>query len=320
MVSFGRRTPTVDATVAAVDEALRRRGHDVVAVDIADFVRGPCQLDVATGAGRFGSVVLPPFDDVDVIYLGPLPGPSARLVSLDEDLSGAEVDRRQKAQGSRHALAWSYVLAAELRGIEVLSSPSLARPFDHKPFQLMALQHAGLAIPPTTVTDDVTDIGADTIEKPLLGGAVERARGEGRRGHPRLWQTMVHGPEVRAVVVGGHLVASGWMPARDLGDPVDIRQRQGWQDGALRYRNLRTMVGADVFAVVEDVCVRAAKVCHFDVCAIDVIVTEAGPVILDVNRTPQVLDLQVDLDVDIVGAIVLLVETRGETSGTAARF
>jgi len=272
---------------------------------------------VATGAARIGSVVLPPFDDVDVIHLGPLPGASARLVALHEDLSGAEVDRRQKAQGSRHALAWSYVLAAELRGIAVLSSPSLARPFDHKPFQLMALQHAGLAIPPTTVTDDIADVDADTIEKPILGGVVDFVSGDGGPGSPRLRQVLVQGPEVRAVVVGGQLVAAGWMPARDLNDPVDIRQRQGWQDGALRYRNLTTMVDTDVFAAVEDICVRAATICHFDVCAIDLIVTEAGPVILDVNRTPQVLDLHVDLDVDIVGAVVQLIEARGEKMGTS---
>ena len=297
LLVFGRFSPTADQTLQAVVDVAVAAGHVVVCADIHAFVTGPVRWSPHSGVLTLGDVTIGP-DDVDVVLLGPLPSAFARTSPPGTVIGSDAHDRRVKQQAARHALSWSVVVDLEARGIPVLSSPTLARPFDHKPLQLAALSRAGIAVPTTVVFDGDILIGDDddgVITKPVLGGAVDfDGVIAAVAGRPRLIQQRLRGRQWRVAVVGGEVVAAG---------AVDV-------DG-----DWRTMPGlrwsaAAVDEPLRSLVTRAAAVCHFDVCAVDVIEAADGPVVVEVNRTPQLQDLAADLDVDLAAAIVALCDAR----------
>lgn len=297
---FGRRRPIPDPTLDAVIIAARARGHDTVVLDIADFVSGPVAFRPTTGSLHLGGVHLN-LDDLDVMLLGPLPSAFARTAPAHVVARADDHDARQKAQAARHHLAWSIACDVEARGIPVLSSPTRARPADAKPLQLALLARAGVAVPDTLVTDhDDNNDDNDVIGKPVVGGEVQR----GHRpvaGVPSLVQPRLTGTQLRLAVVDGAVIAVG---AIDFGDDDD-------DDGIVDVRrSVQTWRRAPITAELSALGRRCAAVCAFDVCAIDVVATSTGLVVLDVNRTPQLMDLAAACDVDIAGAIVDLLEAR----------
>jgi glutathione synthase/RimK-type ligase-like ATP-grasp enzyme len=305
---MGRFSPHRDPTLGAIVDTARARGHDVVVLDIADLVRGPCRL-VPTSAtlclGEGGAIEL---GRLDVLYLGPLPSSSARLAPSGQQLRSEAWDVLHKQQAARHVLGWSIASCAEAAGVPVLSSPTKARPFDHKPFQLAALAAAGIAVPPTIVgdrDDDDDDHDDDDDEhdhrerivKPLLGGPVVVSSSyEPVAGVPMLWQRRLQGAHLRLAVVGGVVVAAGSMTLEE-----------GCVDSRL---SASVWAPTTVTPALGALGARCAEVCAYDVCAIDAVETVAGVVVLDVNRTPQLLDLAFECDVDIAGRCVDLLEAR----------
>ncbi len=273
---FGRFSPTTaDATLDAVVKAIRTQGHACAVIDTNAIVRGACTFDPIAGVLTVDDDRIA-IDDLSALLLGPLPSPYARTAPGDVVRSAADHDTAQKHAAAKSALCWSFVLECEARGVRVLSSPSLARPFDHKPFQLAALSRAGLRIPDTIATAgcdvDAIDDGINGIDKPIIGGPVTLSAPSDA---PRLVQRREHGLHVRVVVVDGEAIAATVV---DVGDVLDSRN----VDGAVPY---------SLDPELRDVARRAALCCHYDVCAIDLVQTRAGLIVLDVNRTPQVMDV-----------------------------
>lgn len=293
---IGRFSPQRDATLGAIVDAAASRGHDVVVLDVARLITGPVDFSPTTGHLSLGDVDVD-LDSLDVLWLGPLPSASARLAPDDVTLRAADVDVLRKRQAARHALGWSIAFVAEARGVPVLSSPSRARPFDHKPFQLAALAAAGVAVPATAVADRAHDNDNDGIVKPVIGGPVVAAGTVADvAGVPVIRQPRLRGRHLRLAVADGVVVAAGAMALED--DVIDSRaSTRPWQAVA-------------VDAALQGLGERCARVCAFDVCAIDVVDTVDGPVVLDVNRTPQLMDLASVCAVDIAGRCVDLLERR----------
>lgn len=306
LLVFGRFSPHADPTLQAVVDAARARGHVVHVADIHAFVTGPVRFASVNVTDRYsaGRLVLGDLDieadDVDLVLLGPLPSAFARTSPPGTTLTSDEHDRRQKIQAGRHQLAWSIVFDLEARGVPVLSSPTRAHPFDHKPLQLAALARAGVRVPDTVVADsDVLD-GA-WLSKPVVGGAVDVDHvAEAVAGVPRLVQRVLQGRQLRVACVAGVVVAAGAVVDKDGEDVV----------GDWRGRDDIGFIAVDVDDAVRELACRVLEVCHFDVCALDVIATVEGLVLLEANRTPQLMDLASDLGVDVAGAIVDLCEAR----------
>jgi glutathione synthase/RimK-type ligase-like ATP-grasp enzyme len=185
----------------------------------------------------------------------------------------------------------------EARGVPVLSSPTRARPFDDKPLQLAALLRAGVPVPETTIDDDDdsddsddSDDGDDNVSKPILGGVVTFGRSSGVPGQPHLRQRRLRGRQLRLAVVGGEIVAAG---------AIDVDG--DWRSSALPF------VPTTVTPALADLAATVAATCHFDVCAIDLVDdAQRGLCVLEANRTPALLDLAHDVDVDIAARIVAL--------------
>jgi len=297
---IGRFSPWRDATLGAIVDTATSRGHDIVVLDIARLITGPIDFSPLTGRLTLGDIDVD-LDSLDALWLGPLPSASARLAPDDGTLRAADVDVLRKRQAARHGLGWSIALCAEARGVPVLSSPSRARPFDHKPFQLAALHAAGVAVPDTVVADRARGDDDDGIVKPVLGGPVMTTHAVADvAGAPMLRQPRLRGRQRRLAVIDGVVVAAAAMELED--DVIDSRaSARPWQAVA-------------VDAALQTLGERSARTCAFDVCAIDVVDTVDGPVVLDVNRTPQLMDLASLCDVDIAGHCVDLLDRRQRRS------
>jgi hypothetical protein len=301
---FARRVPSPEPQCDRFRAEALRRGHEVRDADVAAFVSGSLAVDIA-GPMWIGGVRV---DDVDAVILGPLPGPAARTSPPGVSLSSEEHALRTTRQVERHALAWSIVIELEARGVPVLSSPTRSRPFDLKPAQLMALARAGLPVPPTRFTDhdDAAAAAADVIDKPIAGGPVRAGGGVVAAGAPVIRQQRVRGVDLRAVVVGENVVALARFPGDD--DVIDLRERPGFQDGSVKWQR----DDDDVAAVLA---LRAARICACDFAAVDLKRQGRAVTVLEVNRTPVVLDIEDDTGVPVSSLFIDLVEERAGQRG-----
>ena len=299
---FARRTGSLTRSPEPQCDRFRTaaldRGHEVRDADVGAFIRGDVDV-VVGGAILIGGVRV---DDVDAVILGPLPGPAARTTPPGLEVSAEAHALLTTQQYERHVLAWAIVGELEARGIPVLSSPSKARPLDFKPAQLLALARAGLPVPRTRITrglgvsDDV-----DWLQKPIAGGPVVTL---GTTAMPAIQQPRMRGCDLRAVVVGDEVVAVARFPGDD--DVVDLRQRPAFVDGSAcweREDNERVAVLARA----------AAQVCCCDFAAVDLKMGRRQSdhlTILEVNRTPVVIDIEDDLGAPITQRFLDLVEER----------
>lgn len=309
---FSRRTPDPDPQCDRLAAGLETAGHEVIHVDVLAFARGTVSFDPTAGLVVVDDTALDP-GTIDAVVLGPLPAAIGRTAPTGTNLAADEHLARARVHGERHALAWSIVLDWERRGVPVLSSPSRARPFDHKPFQLAALAPR-VPVPRTLVTADAAamrafvDVVGDCVVKPVTGGPARAYDPAAplplRPGVPVLLQERMRGQDIRAVVVGDDVVAVAAFDP-DAGDVVvDVRERDAWKDGSGRW------VPVDVAAVV-DAARTAAAICAFDFAGIDLKRGDDGQiVVLEANRTPLVLDLEDDLAAPITERFVALVEQR----------
>jgi hypothetical protein len=314
---FSRRGPSVDVQIDRWAVGLSAAGHDVVHIDIGAFARETVSFEPQEGHVVVDDKAIDP-RLLDAVVLGPLPAAVGRTADAtaapSATLAVEEHYARAQVMAARHAFSWSIVLDWERRGVPVLSSPSRARPFDHKPFQLASLA-AQVPVPRTLVTADPSaavrfaDAWGTCVHKPIGGGPVRTFDPHGamslRPGAPFLLQERVRGDDVRAVVIGGQAVAVGVFDPAGGDEVVDCRERPAFVSGLGRWQVLRD-------PLLDDLARRAAAVCCFDVAAVDLKRRPDGSaVVLEVNRTPVVCDLEDDLGAPVTRHLVHLVQERG---------
>lgn len=179
------------------------------------------------------------------------------------------------------------------------------------------LEAAGLPTPRTVVAEDLDTAMAafaemgDVIVKPLFGS---NGRGMVRVGDEEIayrvfraleleravyyvQQAIPHpGRDVRALVVGGDVVAAAW------------RSAPGWRTNVARGGKATK---ADLPREWVELSLRAAHAVGADYAGVDLLPAADGRVyVLEVNAIPGWRGLQATTDVDLAGAIVAHLETR----------
>jgi len=110
------------------------------------------------------------------------------------------------------------------------------------------------------------------------------------------------GADVRAFVVGGEVVAS----MRRQGSPEDFRS------------NLHRGGTAESIELTDkerDVAVTAAAAIGLNVAGVDILQSNRGPLVLEVNASPGLEGIEGSTGVDVAGAIIEFIEREVGTSG-----
>ena len=214
----------------------------------------------------------------------------------------------------------------ELMGTySVNSSPAMARARD-KLWSTQLLAKAGVGIPSTGFAHSVADIDGLVREAPgppLVIKLLEGAQGLGvvlaetrKAAHSVigalrqldaniLVQEFIEeagGADVRAFVVGGEVVAS----MRRQGSPEDFRS------------NLHRGGTAESIELTDkerDVAVTAAAAIGLNVAGVDILQSNRGPLVLEVNASPGLEGIEGSTGVDVAGAIIEFIEREVGTSG-----
>lgn len=181
-------------------------------------------------------------------------------------------------------------------------------PFEQKPFQLAALQRAGVPLPRTLITnfpdavrafrDDVGEV----IYKPTAGGAETQVlddealkRLPAIASTPIIFQERVRGPDIRVTVVGERVVSAVEIPTTE----VDYRKGERYRAGEQEYA--AHALPPEAIAL----CLKVARTCHHQVSGIDL--KQVGPeryVVLEANSAPVYLDIELKTGHPITEAIV----------------
>jgi glutathione synthase/RimK-type ligase-like ATP-grasp enzyme len=299
-----------DALVSHTQRVARDRGHEVVVLP----VHGPAP---AAFDGQSWFVQGEELGDCDGFVLRRYASPHAPPPGLGDepslDLEGWY--RHSLAQQERSAFSLSLVMAAELDGKPVVNPLLRCLPYDHKPLQLHALRAAGHAVPRTLVTSlpaavapFVEDVG-EVVVKPTVGGAETRVFDDeffarfaaSPDGPPVIFQERIHGPDIRATVVGERVVSC----VEIVTDALDYRSDAAYREGRAQYRE------HDLPAAEAAACVSAAGVCGQVLSGVDLKRRPDGTyVLLECNSAPMYLDIELKTGVPITEAVVAYLEQR----------
>jgi ribosomal protein S6--L-glutamate ligase len=200
----------------------------------------------------------------------------------------------------------------ELSGIRVVNPCYAFRRARDKYATQYMLARAGLPIAETYTTEDTEnayewsrELGT-SVYKPILGSmgkgslkfddpdlAYNAWRMLSRLGQPLIVQEYLHNPgrDIRVFVVGGEVVGSAYK----YGAPGE------WKTNVARGGR---MVDEHVPDEILELGVKAAGAIGLDYAGVDVIESERGPVILEVNGSPGWQALKVATGVDVAGRIV----------------
>lgn len=119
-------------------------------------------------------------------------------------------------------------------------------------------------------------------------------------------KTLSKGVDIRALVVGEKIVAA----MRRQGAPDDFRS------------NLHRGGSAEPIKITPEersTAVRAAKVMGLNVCGVDMLRSNHGPVIMEVNSTPGLEGVEKATGKDIAGAIIEFIEKNAKPNRTKTR-
>ncbi|MBK8010430.1 MAG: hypothetical protein IPK13_03720 [Deltaproteobacteria bacterium] len=193
--------------------------------------------------------------------------------------------------------------------------------FDEKAIQLEAFRRAGLAIPPTCVTNSTRVVRAfarrqdgPLVAKPLEGGAHTRLvdpeffSEDVLLPSPTIFQPYVRGDDVRVTIVDGKVVSAVEIDSPSL-DVVDYRESPEYQSGEARYRRHALSSSATVM------CTRAAEISHHVLSGVDLKRTRTGTyVLLEANSAPMYLDIERKMNDPITDAVVDYLISAGRRS------
>lgn len=114
------------------------------------------------------------------------------------------------------------------------------------------------------------------------------------------------GADIRCLVVGGKVVAA--------------MRRQG-KEGEFR-SNIHRGGSANLIKITPEersTAVRAAKTMGLNVCGVDLLRSNHGPVVMEVNSSPGLRGIEGATGKDIAGMIINFIEKNAETGGTKTR-
>jgi ribosomal protein S6--L-glutamate ligase len=105
------------------------------------------------------------------------------------------------------------------------------------------------------------------------------------------------GSDIRAFVVGGEVVASM------------MRQAAEGEFRSNLHRGGRGMA-VDLSEAERDTAVRAAQAMGLDVAGVDILRSQKGPVVIEVNSSPGLEGIEKTTSVDVAEAIIVMLEQR----------
>jgi RimK family alpha-L-glutamate ligase len=239
--------------------------------------------------------------------------PFAKVANLDlhKDLDALIV--RPIGRGSVEELVFRMDVLYRLQrsGLYILNPPEAIEHCVDKYDILAILEENGIPVPSTAVTENVAEaliafneLGRDVIVKPLFG-----SRGVGAtrvndeevaltifravtfyHGVIYLQKFVDHGfSDIRAFVIGDRLVAS----MRRLG--------RGWKTN---YSQGGTPTVIELEKTLEDMATKSASLVDCKVAGVDILESQSGPVVVDVNSQPGWRGLQSVSKIDIADEIV----------------
>lgn len=250
--------------------------------------------------------------ELDAFFTRQIPAETALLGAPEETFTASRwFERAQRSREFAH-LAQSCLADLEAAGKRVIN-PTACAPFDEKPLQLATFRRAGLPIPRTLITNLPAavlafeqDVGP-LIYKPVGGGAetqllddAARARLELLATAPVIFQERIVGPDIRVTLVGGRVVSSVEIPSTTL----DYRSGQRYQEGQQEYRP------HPLPHETEQLCLRAAALCHQLVSGVDLKLSANGYVLIEANSGPVYLDIERKTGDAITEAIADLLTAR----------
>jgi RimK family alpha-L-glutamate ligase len=199
----------------------------------------------------------------------------------------------------------------ERLGIIIINSPSTIEKAVDKYYALTLLEEAGVPVPRTVVCEDARqaleafdELGGDIVLKPIFGsrglGITRISDREVARRTFRalsflhnvlyLQEFVAHGNrDIRAFVVGDRLVASMYRVAKDW--KTNISQ------GA-------TAVPLRASSEIEKLAVKSAGIIGCEIAGVDILESQNGLIVNEVNSQPGFRGLQTVTKVDIAGEVV----------------
>ena len=113
-----------------------------------------------------------------------------------------------------------------------------------------------------------------------------------------------HGKDIRALVVGDRVVAS-------------MRRRARGREFRSNYHLNGTVEKVNLPPEFEEQACRAARVLGLHVAGVDLIQSERGPLVLEVNSSPGLEGIETASEIDVAGKIIEYLEEKIQTRDTS---
>lgn len=268
-------------------EAARERGHEIVPMDTLRFV-----IDVSEG-GPSLTLGDRPVEGVDVVV---------PRIGVSVTYYGIAVLRQFEMMG-----AWTLngSIAIErsrdkLRSLQVLAAEGLGMPrtsIAHSSALVAeALAHVGGAPAVIKSLEGTQGLGVGIVESERSARSViEAFRAQDVNILIQEFIEEAGNSDIRAIVVGDRAVAA---------------MRRTGADGDFR-SNLHRGGGAEAHELTDEersTAVRAAQALGLNVCGVDMLPSDRGPVIMEVNSSPGLEGVEAATGVDVAGEILGFVE------------
>ena len=199
----------------------------------------------------------------------------------------------------------------KLRSMQLLAREGIGLPvttFAHDPKQteevLKLAGGAPLVIKLLEGTQGIGVVLADTDRS--AKSVIEAFRGAGVNILVQEFIKEAGGTDIRALVVGGKVVAA----MKRTGAEGEFRSNLH-RGGSAQVTRLST--------VERLTAVRAAKTMGLNVCGVDMLRSERGPVVMEVNSSPGLEGVESATGIDIAGAIIGFIEKNAKTGKTGTK-
>ena len=199
----------------------------------------------------------------------------------------------------------------KLRSMQLLAREGIGLPvttFAHDPKQteevLKLAGGAPLVIKLLEGTQGIGVVLADTDRS--AKSVIEAFRGAGVNILVQEFIKEAGGTDIRALVVGGKVVAA----MKRTGAEGEFRSNLHRGGSALVTR---------LSTVERLTAVRAAKTMGLNVCGVDMLRSERGPVVMEVNSSPGLEGVESATGIDIAGAIIGFIEKNAKTGKTGTK-